>query len=303
MVWCPAATQDFNQLPQSVPTAAVVAAWWWIGLLIHIIGMLSLTMVMFEMDVRTMQCGSTVSITAQRYGLTPKSNPRFQLHSQILVIMCSGNCMTMDTSVYPHHMNAAKLFTYVICTFRNHSRSIYSLNHCTMALWCPAVTQTQDSNQLPQSVPTAAVVAAWWWIFLPIHIIWIMSLTIVMFEMMWEPCHECLQPESQVDGMVRWLESYQDFSCIIKSWSSNAVVKALWWLHLSIHTIWMPWNNIFMSYVLLGTILQVSLQPQPLHNGMVWCPAVTRDFNQLPQSVPTAAVLSAWRWIGLPSTS
>jgi hypothetical protein len=51
--------------------------------------MLSITMVMFEMDVGTMQCGSAASTTAQWYGLMPKSNPEFQLmSSQVLVIMC-----------------------------------------------------------------------------------------------------------------------------------------------------------------------------------------------------------------------
>jgi hypothetical protein len=38
---------------------------------------------------------------------------------------------------------------------------------------------------------------------------------------------------------------------------------------------------VYVLDMLLGTILQVSLHPQPLHNGMVWCPAVTQDFNQL----------------------
>ena len=40
-------------------------------------------------------------------------------------------------------------------------------------------------------------------------------------------------------------------------------------------------NHVYVLDMLLGTILQVSLHPQPLHNGMVWCPAVTQDFNQL----------------------
>jgi hypothetical protein len=76
---------------------------------------------MFDVDMRTMQYRSTASIIAQWYGLMPKNNPGFQLHYQILVIMCGGNCMTMDPSVYPHHMNVVKHLVYVICAFRNHS--------------------------------------------------------------------------------------------------------------------------------------------------------------------------------------
>ena len=91
LVWCPAAIQDFNQLPQSVPTAAVEAAWWWVVLPILIISRLSNTLLMFEIDVRTMQCGSAASIAGQWYGLMHRSNSGFQLHSQILVIMCGGN--------------------------------------------------------------------------------------------------------------------------------------------------------------------------------------------------------------------
>jgi hypothetical protein len=70
---------------------------------------------MFDVDVRTMQCGSAASITAQWYGLMLRTNPGFQLHFQILVIMCSGNCMTMDLSVYPHHMNVVKQCVCYMC--------------------------------------------------------------------------------------------------------------------------------------------------------------------------------------------
>jgi hypothetical protein len=76
-----------------------------------------------------------------------KSNPGFQLHSRILVIMCGGNCMTMDTSVYPHHMNVVKQLVYVICAFRNHSPGESTAS--TTAQWHGIMMPSSDSGFQP----------------------------------------------------------------------------------------------------------------------------------------------------------
>ena len=112
-----------------------------------------------------------------------KSNPGFQLHSQILVIMCGGNCMTMDTSVYPHHMNVVKQLVYVICAFRNHSPGESTAS--TTAQWHGIMMPSSDSGFQPatpicaNSCGTIGMAMDW----SAIHIIGMLSLTMVMFEM------------------------------------------------------------------------------------------------------------------------
>jgi len=70
--------------------------------------MLSLTMVMFEVDMGTMACGSAASTTAQWYGLMPRSDPGFQLNFQISAIVCGGKGMVIDCSAHQNHMNVVK---------------------------------------------------------------------------------------------------------------------------------------------------------------------------------------------------
>ena len=157
IVWCPAVTR-----------AAVVAAWWWIFLPIHIIWIMSLTMVMFEIDVGTMPWVSAAWTTGQWYGKMTRIITGSQLHSQILIIKrcCKGNVMA--PYVHPHHMNVVKQLLYVRCAFRNHSPGESTAS--TTAQW-HGMMPSSDLGFQPtppiQSVPTAAVVAAWWWIGLP----------------------------------------------------------------------------------------------------------------------------------------
>jgi hypothetical protein len=134
--WCgllSSSNQGFQVTPQIGSSCMVVTAWWWIVLPIHIMWIVSLTIVMFEMDVGTMQYVSAAWINGQWYGKMPRIIPGFQLHSQILVIKCSGKGMAMYPSVHPHHINFVKQHFYVICAFSNYSRWVYIINHCTMA--------------------------------------------------------------------------------------------------------------------------------------------------------------------------
>ena len=112
MVRCPAAIQNFNKLPQSVPTAAVVAARWWIVLPIYTIWMLSNTLLIFDVDLRTMQCGSATS-TAQWYGMMPSSDSRFQPTPPICTNSCGGSGMVMGWSAHPHYIKVFKHLVYV----------------------------------------------------------------------------------------------------------------------------------------------------------------------------------------------
>ena len=143
----------------------------------------------------------------------------------------------------------------------------------TTAQWCGLLSSSNQGFQVtPQIGSSCMVVTAWWWIVLPIHIIWIVSLT---------TCNMCLQPESMVNGLVRCLESSQDSSCILKSWSSNAVVKAWRCILLFIHIILILSNNIFMSCVLLITIPDESTSSTTAQwHGMM--PSSNPGFQQTP---------------------
>jgi len=126
MVCSLAATNDFRWLPKCEPSNAVVKAWWWIFLPIHIIWMLSLTMFMFEVHVRTnhvmwvcsLNHRSMVWLDAQKWW------PRISADSQIWVIKCGGNGKAMDTSVLPQHMKVVKYLAYVRYACWNYSRSV-----------------------------------------------------------------------------------------------------------------------------------------------------------------------------------
>ncbi len=171
-VWCPSAIQDFNQLPQSVPTAAVVATRWWIVLPIYTIWMLSNTLLMFDVDGRTMQCGSAAWTTAQWYGMMPSSEDwRFHPTPPICTKSCGGSGMVMDWSAHPHYINLFKHIVYV------QSRADILINS-------RRVRNLMFKNFINICYGNA-IVNKLWWIVLLIYIIWRLSIffnTFFIFE-------------------------------------------------------------------------------------------------------------------------
>jgi hypothetical protein len=74
--------------------------------------MLSNTLLIFDVDLRTMQCGSAAS-TAQWYGMMPSSDSRFQPTPPICTNSCGGSGMVMGWSAHPHYIKVFKHLVYV----------------------------------------------------------------------------------------------------------------------------------------------------------------------------------------------
>jgi len=79
----------------------------------------------------------------------------------------------LDQHAYPHHMNNCKHLIYVWYGCGNYSVLIWSLNPITA--WF--LSKLDPGCDFPKSRLTNVTVAVWWWIHMPIHIIWMMANT------------------------------------------------------------------------------------------------------------------------------
>ena len=81
-IWCRAVTQDFIQIQKLGTTIFVQTAWLRSNPCIQSIWMMSNTLSMYEEDVKTIPCGSDVSINASWLDLVQNSHPQFQPNSK-----------------------------------------------------------------------------------------------------------------------------------------------------------------------------------------------------------------------------
>ncbi len=154
----------------------------------------------------------------------------------------------------------------------------------------PAVTQ--DFSLFPKSGQTSVMVMAWWHIYIPIHIICRLSITLYMFreDAVVIPCGFkastsspwlCFAPSTRDQG----------FQLTAQIWAKSVMVTAWWHIHILFHSIWRLAIILYIYLERTCVPFHVGLEPQALHHGIVWRPpAVTQprissDFPNLGQQV------------------
>ncbi len=121
----------------------------------------------------------------------------------------------------------------------------------------------------------------------------------ICLKWMWKPFHVGLEPQPLHTSIISSPAVTRFSSKYPKSWPISVVVTAWWRIHLPIHSSYECCQTPCICLKWMWEPFHVGLEPQPLHNGNVCCPAVTQFSSRYPKSWPTSVVVMAWWHIHL----
>ena len=106
---------------------------------------------------------------------TPAVTQEFGLLTKLRTNKYGGSGTMVDPSAHQQPINVLKHLVYVWSGCGNHSMWVWGLNQCTLTFYLYTISVTKEFGLLTKLRTNKMVVAARWWIHLPINSILMLS--------------------------------------------------------------------------------------------------------------------------------